>query len=371
MAVLTENGIELRKLNEIVDDETVLWSQKTGDVDVAPSSAAGELIAIKSEDVARFEQDIASVFVSNTIMADGNNLDLFGERKGVYRGLNKPTIAVVSITGINDTFIPEGTSFTSTDNDEVFLTQYDITILAGVASVAVESVNYGVTCTANSLSLTTPIIGVTTATNSSSGVVGYENESDSAYRVRIGQFGTATTQIKDGLYLALLGISGVARARVVDNNTDSILYGEVPPRHFAPVVQGGNSVEIADVVYNFMQCGNPSFGSEINTVKSIRGELYSVYFTRATEQLVVVEIDYTADITFDTLTGEATLVSKAIEFLNLMKIGETLYVKKIEAYCFISGVTSITIDINGFNVDLVPNWDTILITNSDNVSIVG
>jgi len=93
MAVITDNGIVLRTLTEIVDDNTVLWSQKTGDVDVAPSSAAGEQIAIKSEVEARVDQDIANAFINNTITASGSYLDLVGERKGVYRRENISSVA--------------------------------------------------------------------------------------------------------------------------------------------------------------------------------------------------------------------------------------------------------------------------------------
>jgi len=92
MAIISNDGVTLRSLAEAVTDNTALWTQKTGDIDVAPSSAAGELIAIKSELDTRFEQDIANTFVANTIMSSGNNLELFGERKGVYRKTNVPTV---------------------------------------------------------------------------------------------------------------------------------------------------------------------------------------------------------------------------------------------------------------------------------------
>ncbi len=148
MAVITENGIELRTLEQIVSDNTTLWSEKTGDVDVAPSSAAGELIAIKSENDARLDQDIANSFLNTTIQADGEALDLVGERKGVYRRINKPTIATIYITGDNDTVIVAGTQFKCSTNDEIFVTQYQVTIASGESYVTVESENYGVVCPA-------------------------------------------------------------------------------------------------------------------------------------------------------------------------------------------------------------------------------
>lgn len=231
MAIISEDGVALPTLLETVSDNTALWSLKTGDIDVASSSAAGELIAIKSELDTRFNQDMANIFVANTVMASGNNLELFGERKGVYRKSNIPTVTVVSIAGVDGTIILSGTSFTCNANDEIFLTQYQVEIAGGVAQVAVSSVNYGVTCPASTLALTSALDGVTTATNVVSGVIGYLVESDESYRERIQTVGTDKTHIKDGLYFALLELTGVSFASVVDNNTDSVMHGEVLARY--------------------------------------------------------------------------------------------------------------------------------------------
>ena len=369
MAVLTENGIELRTLTQIVDDNTTLWTQKTGDIDVAPSSAAGELIAIKSEVEARVDQDIAAAFLNNTIMATKEYLDLVGERKGVYRLANIPTVSIVSITGDNNTIIPEGSSFTSSTNSEIFTTQYQVVIVLGVAQVTVQSENYGVICPSETLSLTAPITGVTTATNLSNGIVGYETESDELYRLRIGSIGTEDTHIKDGLYFALLELNGVAKARVIDNNTDSSMFTEIPARYFSAIVLGGNETEIVNTVYNFTQNGNPSFGHNQKTVLSARGEPYIIFYSRAIEQPVTIDITITTDSNFDTFSGEGTITQNVVSLTENVKIGETLFLQKAESVCLIQGVTSVVVLMNGVLADIVPNYDTILTTNANLVSV--
>lgn len=371
MAVITEDGVVLRTLEEIVSDNTTLWSQKTGDFDIAPSSAGGEIIAIKSELDARFDQDIASAFIDNTIQASGAGLDLVAERKGVYRRENKPTIAIVSFTGVNGTIVLAGTQFTCSLNNEIFETQYQVTIASGVASVTVQSVNFdGIVCPAESLSLVTPIVGITTVTNSANGTIGFLVESDESLRERIGQVGTELTHIKDGLYFALLSLPSVAKARVIDNNTDAILYGIIPARTFAVIVLGGAEEQVVQTIYDFTICGNPTYGDTTKTVLSQRGQPYLISYSRAKEQSVVVEIAYTADGTFDTFSGEGQMIQNCIDFIDALKIGETLFIQRLEAVCFLTGVTAVTITLDAGSADIIPDFDTILITNNSLVTVV-
>lgn len=369
MAVITDDGISLRTLTEIVDDNSVLWSQKTGDVDVAPSSAAGELIAIKSEVEARVDQDIANAFINNTIMASDSYLVLVGERKGVYKRENISSVATVLITGTNGTIIPINTSFTCSANDEIFLSQYQVTISDGTAQVTVQSVNYDVTCPSTTLGLTSTIDGVTTATNISSGSQGFTIESDEDYRLRIGSIGTETTHIKDGLYFALLSLSGISKARVIDNNTDSIQYGEIPARYFSAIVLGGNETEVVNTVYDFTQNGNPTYGNYRKTVLSNRGEPYIIFYSRAIEITAEINVTLTTDSNFDTFSGEGTVAQNVVDLIDNLKIGETLFLQKVESVCLIQGVTAVVVTINGGTSDLIPTYDTIIATNLNLVNV--
>ncbi len=369
MAVITDDGIVLRTLNQIVDDNSVLWSQVTGDVDVAPSSAAGELIAIKSEVEARVDQDIANAFINNTITASDSYLDLVGERKGVYRRENISSVATVSITGTNGTIIPINTSFTCSTNDEIFLSQYQVEIADGTAQVTVQSVNFDVNCPATTLGLTSTISGVTAATNISSGSQGFTIESDEDYRIRIGSIGTETTHIKDGLYFALLSLSGVSKARVIDNNTDSIQYGEIPARYFSAIVLGGNETEVVNTVYDFTQNGNPSYGNSQKTVLSDRGEPYIIFYSRAIEQAVTIDVTITTDINFDTFSGEGIISQNVVDLVSNLKIGETLFLQKIESVCLIQGVTAVVVTIDAGSADIIPTYDTIIVTNLNLVNV--
>lgn len=370
MAVITENGVVLRTLEDTVIDNTTLWSNKTGDFDISPSSAGGEIIAIKSELDIRFDQDIADAFTNQTILAEGSNLDLVAERKGVYRRKNKPTIAVVSITGADGTVIVSGTKFTCSLNDEIFVTQYQTTISGGVASVSVESENFdSIVCPSESLSLVVAITGVTTATNTANGVIGFLIESDPSLRVRIGQVGTELTHIKDGLYFALLSLPGVAKARVVDNNTDVAMFTVVPARTFSAIVYGGNEEAIVNTIYDFTICGNPTYGETQKTVLSQRGQPYIIKYTRAKESLVDVKIAYTASATFDTFSGEGQMIQNVIDFIDALGIGETLFIQRLEVICFIEGITSVVILLNDAGSDLVVDYDTIAITNNAAVTI--
>lgn len=360
----TDNGIIIRTLEEITSENTISFSEITGDFDVAPTSAGGELIAIKSENDARFEQALANAYIQNTILATGEFLDKVGQRQGKYRRTNVPTVVIVTLSGTVGVTIPLGTTLKCSANHEIFATQYAVTIPAGgEIQVTAASVNYGVICPALSLSLD-PIITGITASNTASGVVGYERESDASFRGRFESPATAKTNAKDGLQIALLNIAGVAKVRVVDNYTDAILYGEVPPRTFACAVLGGNQLEIADVIFTFMQNGNPSYGDITQLVKSQRGELYTVSFSRVVEVPITVAATLTIDPVYDSNAIKGEVQSNIIEYFDALKVGDTVVLDKVKSICWIDGVTGVSVLLNGSASSIVPSWYEIAVTNS-------
>ena len=96
MAVVTDNGVNIDTLEEAVVNNTASYSEKTGEVDVAPSSAAGELVAITSEMDVRNQQNVADSFTQNTVTdATGANLDNLASVKNQERKENEASIAYV------------------------------------------------------------------------------------------------------------------------------------------------------------------------------------------------------------------------------------------------------------------------------------
>jgi len=372
MAIINDNGVNIQTLQEAVISNAESYSEITGDSDVAPSSASGELIAITSEMDVRNQQNIADAFTQNTITdATGQNLDNIAEIKNQTRKENKKSIVYIKFTGVDKTIVPEGTAFTSSFNQEEFLSEYEVAIARGVAYVSAASVNVGVLCPSETISLNTPIVDITTATNQTDAEIGFASESDTLLRTRLQFIGSPfTNNLKEGLILALTEVQNVAKVSILDNNTNGSIDG-VPAHNFSPVILGGNDAEIAKIVFRYMGVGNPSFGdvSQLLVSDIDSSLIYSVAFNRPTELLTVVAVTLSTDATFNTSTGFDEVENNIIEYFNSLRIGEDLLIQKVQAICLITGVTSAAVLLDGGAVSLASSFKELFVTNNSSVTV--
>jgi len=371
MAIITDEGVNIDTLPEAVVNNTELYSEKTGEVDVAASSAAGELVAITSEMDVRNQQNVADAFTQNTITdATGNNLENIASIKNQTKKENESSVVYVKFEGVDTTVVPKDTILVSSFNNEEFLTDYEVTIASGEAFASATSVNIGVQCPAETISLKTAIIDITSATNQTGAEIGFTEESDELLRTRLQFIGSPfTNNLKEGLFLALSELTNVKKVAILDNNTNSIIDG-VPAHNFSPVVLGGNSAEIAKLVFRYMGVGNPSFGDVTQMVTSDVDDsiIYSVSYNNPTELLTVVAATVTVDATFNTGSGYDEIRDNIVEYFDSLRIGEDAIIQKVEAICFIQGVTSVSILLDGFAVSLQSTFKELYVTNLSNVT---
>lgn len=372
MAVITESGVNIQTIEEAVSDNTDLYSEFTGEVDVSASSAAGEQVAITSEMDVRNQQTIADAFTQNTITdATEQNLENIGVIKNQEKKVDQKSVAYVKFEGVNTTIVPIGTSFTCSTNDEIFLTDFEVTIASGEAYASATSLNNEVVCPAETLSLTTAITDITSATNQTPAEVGFDEESDASLRTRLQFIGSPfTNNVKEGLFLALKELSNVSKVKILDNNTDSSIDG-VPARNFSPVIVGGNRAEIAKIIFRYMGVGNPSFGDILQSLTSdVTGDVYSVAFNIPTELLTVVDVTLTVDATFNTDTGYEEVADNIVAYFNSLEIGEDLILQKVTAVCLIPGVLGAVVLLDGGSVNLTSTFKELFVTNLSNVTVV-
>lgn len=367
---ITDNGVQIRTLNEIVDDNTTLWAEKTGEVDVSPSSASGEIIAITSEIEARTEQDTADAITQNTISgATGAYLDAIAEIKNTERRTNVPTVVYCAITGTPGITVPVNTTLRCTANDETFYTTMQVDSTSGSVYVSAESQNIGVSCPAGTIEFN-PVISGLAITNNRAGVIGYAEESDTSLRARLQLLGsTKTVMLKDGLYLALKDLSGVTDVNILDNQTLSAVSG-VPAKSFATVVLGGDQYEVAETIYNFSGCGNPSYGDITQAIKSETGATYLVQFTRPDEIAITVDVTLTVTSDYQASTGDAEVREAIANYINGLSIGDDVLLKKVEATAMIDEVTNVSVELNGSPANVSIDYFEIAYTTVDDVTIL-
>lgn len=372
MAVITGDGVEIQMIEEAITDNTESYKEITGDVDVAPSSASGELIAITSETDVRNQQTVADAFTQNTVTdATETNLDNVALIKNQERRVDQKSVVYVKLTGANGTIVPAGTIFVCSTNSEEFLSDYAVTVASGEAYVSATSTNNAVTCPAETIGLKAPITDITSATNQTDAEVGFDEESDGTLRTRLQLIGSPyTNNVKEGLYLALTEIPNVSKISILDNNTDAPIDG-VPARNFSPVVLGGNRAEVAKTIFRYMGVGNPSYGDVSQLMTSdITGDTYTIAFNNPSELLTVVAVTLIVDSDFNAGTGYDIVADNIVEYFNSLEIGEDLLIQKVEAVCLIEGVTTATVLLNGGSVNLTSTFKELFVTNLSNVTVV-
>jgi hypothetical protein len=367
---IDSNGVQIRTLSEVTADNTTEWSNKTGEVDVSPTSASGEIVAITSEIVARTEQDTADAITQNTISgATGSYLYSLAELKNTSLKENIPTVVYCFITGTPGIIVPAGTPLRCSANDEAFNTVVQVTADASGVYVAAESVNIGVSCPAGTIEFNPTISGLT-ITNNRAGVVGFETESDASLKSRLQRLGTAkTVMLKDGLFLALHELTGVTNVNILDNQTLAEVEG-VPAKNFAPVVLGGDTYEVAETIYTFMGGGNPSYGSISQPIRSETGATYLVQFSRPSEIEIAVDVTLSVTSDYEASTGDAEIREAISEYINGLQIGDPVLLKKVAAAAMIPEVLDVTVELNSVAANVILDYDELAHTTVDLVTIL-
>lgn len=253
---ITNRGVIVPDTSTVLADvENEFKSVFGNDLDVSPETVQGRLI----EMIARnriFSVQTAAV-VSNMLnlqTANGFVLDDLGSLFLLSRQAATKTRVSVILNGVSGTIVPAGTRLQTTDGD-IFVNVADYTIGSPTPATFDSQETGAVPCPANSLTIILDAVnGLETATNPSAGELGTELESDTEFRARIKNgLNINSIAILSAIKANLEALPGVKGTYLYDNyssssvTVDSIL---VPAHSLLVVVDGGDSKEIANVLYS-------------------------------------------------------------------------------------------------------------------------
>lgn len=169
--------------------------------------------------------------------------------------------------------------------------------------------------------INTPTRGWQTATNAADAVPGAEVEKDAALRARQ-KISTAIPSLTvfDGIVGAVAGVPGVTRYRGYENDTDSTDSNGIPEHSISLVVEGGDSVAIANAIAAKKTPGTPTYGTTAQVVTDIYGRPITIRFFRPTNAPI------TAVLTIKALTGYTSVTGTAaqqaiVDYINGTGIG--------------------------------------------------
>lgn len=323
MAGVSAQGFTIKTVPEITADLNARFIGTFGNqFDVSAEGPDGQTIGILADALGSvWQQAEASYNAYSPSNTFGIGLDKAVELNGITRITNLPSSAAITLTGTAGTVVPSGYAI-KTDDGLVFQT-VAIAVLPAIVTAKCTIMGAIKILAGDVHILTTPIDGLTGATNIDPGITGIVREEDPALRSRrenstISRGTNSTDAIYEGV--RSLNLPYIA---IIENNTSATVDG-IPAKAFLTVVEGGTPEEVSRVIYDNKPQGIQAFGSIITTVNDSKGYPHYIGLSRATP----MDVSINASIT--NLPGasvdSASLVDAAlVSYINNLNISGDVY----------------------------------------------
>lgn len=213
------------------------------------------------------------------------------------------------------------------------------------------------------------ISGITGTTNRYAFTLGREEESDIDLRNRHSlSLSTAGSATVDAIRADLLRVEGVTTAIVIENDTLALSVDNIPPKAFLCIVKGGEEQAIGDALWLTKGAGIETAGNITVVVVDSRGENQTVNFSRATQQYIWIDVDYTLydeqSSQFPT-NGEALMKSTCVSYGGGLAIGEDVIPQRFSTEIFNSvgglATANVSIGVTQGEFDPKPAMSTAII----------
>ena len=253
-----------------------------------------------------------NALVANQINIDyatGQFLDAIGAFYGVSRRGATRTRVFATITGVSGTIIQAGSLAKTTVGDLFYLENTTTIPVGGTTTAYFLSQETGaIPCATGTLTtIVSQTVGWETVSNPTAAEIGYDMESDSAYKKRIKAARYTGTALTDSIKSKLQLIDGVKSSFAIDNGkSSSIVYDgiTIDPHSLLVIVDGGTNEDIAKALFNSISggCGYTAITGQSVTVQITDGAygiVYDITFNRPD----VLDIDVVIDVSQNEYTG--------------------------------------------------------------------
>ena len=127
----------------------------------------------------------------------------------------------------------------------------------------------------------TPVLGWDTVTNPVEAAIGHLRETDTDLRLRFRDTKELNARgTVDAIFSNLIGLRGVSDVQVYQNEAAVADINGIPAKSFSAVIEGGNSLEIAESIWNTKPAGISTFGNTSVGIKDSQGLPHSISFSR-------------------------------------------------------------------------------------------
>lgn len=255
MATLTEEGIKIERLDSIVSTlENGLRQIYGKNIDLSPNTPDGQVVGLLAQIRMDFEELAENVYRQlDPDVATGAWLEQRVAYAGLMRrGANYSYLRSVALTGEPNTRLYSGIVVSDTHKVRWVLAS-DVTLDSnGSARADFRSEQLGAFNLAKNTNLTieTITLGLISATTQEDAEVGIEEETDIQLRERFLFSRTKNAQNSaEAINAKIAALPDVKHVRVLENNTGQRDSFGVEPHSINVIVNGGDSADIADVIY--------------------------------------------------------------------------------------------------------------------------
>jgi uncharacterized phage protein gp47/JayE len=329
MAEITPEGYVARTQAEVLEDILAKWQSKPAlsGLSRAPEEPQMQLAEVFAEFIADVEQGVELINAARSrATAVGQQADDIGNLVGVRRREATKSTVLALMTLDPFTTVFAGTRVASAiDEDSVYELIADALNPTGI-QLSIEFEMQAVTAGSSTFvaagdltDIVTPAVGLVSVTNNADSVAGTDRESTPDYKLRQeNSLSVAGGGTADAMRSALNTIDGVTALDVLENDTTMTDLNGVGPKSFEVVIEGGDTDDIAQAIWDNKPLGISDQGTESDTIVDAAGVAQEVFFSRPTtvpihvEYTLTTDADYPGDAAF-----AAALVQAADAFFGL------------------------------------------------------
>jgi uncharacterized phage protein gp47/JayE len=350
------SGIRTPSYDDILNSLIASFQQIYGsDIYLEPDSQDFQLISVFALAIHDTNQAFVNIYNGmSPNFAQGANLSSLVKINGIARKGSTNSTVTLTITGVAGTQIVSGLATDTNGNQWVLPLLVTIPASGGidVGAIALQAGN--VSALANTITvIATPVLGWQTVNNAADALPGSDMETDAELRIRQAQSTSLPAQTPiQSILAAVSNLNGVNRSAIYENNGGTIDANGLPPHSISVVVDGGDSLEIAQTIEAKKTPGTDTFGTTSITVQDPAGLSVTINYFTLVQVPVYVTITIRPMSAYASITA-SVIATAVINFINTIPIGDSVY------YNWLLGVASldgnVTFRVIGLTVDVVPN----------------
>jgi len=374
MNVLTETGFKRPIYSELLSEQITRAKALFGeDIDTSELTVLGKFIRLNVFDISKLYEELELVYYSrfpNTAL--GKSLDRLCIFNGISRNPAKAAIHTIDVYGEVGKTIKAGELIVGTLENVSFYIINDTKLekkdingeITGYARTFFE-------CTETGIIGNVPVGSINKIINPHSYVdsiehievysLGEEIESDVSLRKRfsktISAIGSGTI---DSIYSAVLAVTGVSGCFIIKNDTNNTVDGR-PPKSFECYVLGGDSIAIANAIFNKTPIGiqtvstaHDSYKEQIR-LQDISGTEHIINFSRTKEKRIYLKIAIKVDNYFNESDINAIKNNITNHFATLSNGEDVIYSNIFSLIHKIKSVISSSVELSSDNKNFTNN----------------